>query len=138
MKSKFLYIIIALLVVFTILAFFLFLSDKPNTQLPNNSNKPTGLAEAYKDCVRNFPQELCGMFSVETRADLYKVCSTFEAPSTELDTTLYPDNKLAVVRWQRGEDYITTYLPYETEADFNGCSESAKILLKHIQESTPQ
>ncbi len=69
-------------------------------------------------------------------AELYENCARVEIPETELDTTLDPENKIAVVRWWDGklQQNISIELPYELDRGFNGCSESAKKALRHLQE----
>ncbi len=135
MKSRFFWItILAIIVVFGALTFFL---SRNNTESPRNT---TDLMQTYKDCVRNFPSELCGMYSAEDRIKLYETCSRLTVPVTERDTTLYADNKLVVVRWldNVSQEDMTVYLPYEPETGFAGCSKSVKELLQHIQEIGPQ
>jgi len=88
-------------------------------------------AKAYDACIRKWPAELCKMHSSTERAKLYEICSKAEIPTTELDTGVYPDNKIARVSWEG----TTLYLPYEPETEFAGCSESAKSILKHIREA---
>jgi hypothetical protein len=63
-------------------------------------------------------------------------CKSAQIPVTELDTTLDPERKIVIVRWWDGElqKNIELTLPYYPETDFEGCSESAKRVLKHIQQ----
>lgn len=135
MKNRFFWItILAAIIVFGALAFFL---SRDNAESPGNTIIDS--MQAYKDCVRNFPSELCGMYSAEGRIKLYETCSRLTIPATERDTTLYADNKLVVVRWRDNisQEDMTVYLPYEPETGFAGCSESVKELLQHVQEIGP-
>lgn len=91
----------------------------------------------YKQCVEKFTSELCKMFEPEEKQKLYENCAKVEIPVTADDTALYPDLKIAVVRWWDNniQDNVAFYLPYEPEYDFSGCSPSAQEKLKHIQQS---
>lgn len=88
-------------------------------------------------CLQTFPSELCSMFVTEERKKLYADCAVAEIPKTADDTSLYYDQKIAVVRWwdTKIQDNKTLYLPYEPERDFAGCSESARTILKHLYET---
>ena len=70
------------------------------------------------------------------RAVLYENCAKAEIPLIELDTTLDSEDKVAVIRWWDGQTQqnVELKLPYEQEIDFAGCSESAKRVLRHLQE----
>lgn len=91
--------------------------------------------KTYSDCIRLWPIELCSMYIPVERVKLYDICAKIEIPKTELDTSVYPDNEIAVIRWwdNKLQQNITMHLPYEPEIKFAGCSESAKIILLDIQ-----
>ncbi len=105
--------------------------------MPQSKLGIENLIKAYKNCINRFSSDLCKMFISEERARLYDICAKAEIPKTELDTTVYPENKIAVIRWfdDKLQQSITLYFPYEPETEFAGCSMSAKSILKHIQES---
>jgi hypothetical protein len=77
------------------------------------------------------------MLIPEERVKLYDICVKIEIPERVDDTTVYPDNKIAVIRWwdDQLQQNITLCLPYEPETGFTSCSESAKSILKLIKES---
>lgn len=85
-------------------------------------------------CLQTWPLELCSMFVAEEREKLYEACAIAKIPETADDSSLYYDQKLAVVRWWDADiqDNVALYLPYEPENYFEGCSESAKEFLRHV------
>lgn len=96
---------------------------------------PSNATKGYKDCISRWPSDLCKMFISEERAKLYAICAQIEIPKRELDTGVYPENKIARISWWDGklQQNVTLYLPYEPEIEFNGCSETAKATLRDVQ-----
>lgn len=83
------------------------------------------------------PSDMNNRVTQKDRAtELYENCARAEIPETELDTTLDSENKIAMVRWWDGklQQNVSIELPYEPETGFASCSESAKRVLRHLQE----
>lgn len=131
-------------IMIVIIAAILFLSEfalKINKDIGGNKPQISEIKETdipiktYNDCAKLWPIEICGMYMPAERVKLYDICSKIEIPKTELDTSVYPNNKIAVIRWwnNKFQQNITMYLPYEPETKFSGCSESAKTILLDIQ-----
>lgn len=106
------------------------------TAIPFSKIETDSSIKAYEDCARKRPSDLCKMFSLEERAKLYNICAKAEIPKEADDSAVYPDLKIAVIRWRDGklQQNISVHLPYEPETGFAGCSESAKSALEHIRE----
>lgn len=73
----------------------------------------------------------------QERVKLYENRKTADIPPAEFDTTLDPENKIAIIRWWDGntQQNIELKLPYELETDFAGCSESVKQALRHLRDA---
>lgn len=102
-----------------------------------NKLETENLTKTREVCMNRFSSELCKMFISEERAGLYDICAKAEIPKAEYDTTVYSENKIAVIRWwdDKLQQNITLYLPYEPDMNFAGCSESAKEILQDIQKN---
>ncbi len=124
-----------MLIIFGAIAVVIFgFLNKINNEVQNLSSKTIETNE-YKNCISQFSTEFCKMFIPSERVKLYDICSKAKIPKTELDTGVYPKNKIARVSWWDSErqQNITMWLPYEPETEFVDCSESAKKILRDIQ-----
>ncbi|MBI5005244.1 MAG: hypothetical protein HZC03_01425 [Candidatus Lloydbacteria bacterium] len=68
---------------------------------------------------------------------LREICRTAEIPKGADDTSLDPQNQVVNVFWWDGvrQQNNQLQLPYEPETGFANCSDSAKVVLKHIQQT---
>lgn len=68
-----------------------------------------------------------------SKEDLRTLCGFVEMPQTD-DSTLIREKGVVTVWFTEYEPFQNRYLilPYEPETDFEGCSESAKIYLRHL------
>ena len=72
-----------------------------------------------------------------SRAELSENCANAQIPLTGERNTVYDSGKKTLeVSFWNGElqEDVLVILPYEPETDFAGCSDSAKNILRHIQE----
>jgi len=72
-----------------------------------------------------------------SRTELLEDCANAEIPLTGERNTVYDSKKKTLeVRFWNGElqEDVLVILPYEPETDFAGCSDSAKDILRHVQE----
>ncbi|MBT9175432.1 MAG: hypothetical protein DDT22_01109 [candidate division WS2 bacterium] len=135
MRNKNIFLlIIGLAIVGVVIYGFSNVGDQNTTPSTLEDERPI---KAYEDCTKKWPPDLCKMFIPEERIKLYDICAKTEMPKRVSDTTVYPDNKIAVIRWwdSQLQENIAIYLPYEPEAGFAGCSESTKSILEHIKET---
>lgn len=134
-NKKILFFIIGSAIIGGTIIYVLIIKDGRNTTLRNTSEINNQTIKAYKDCTNLWAPDLCKMLISEERAKLYDICAKIEIPKTEIDTSVYPNNKIAVIRWwdSNFQQNITLYLPYEPEIKFSNCSESAKTILRDIQ-----
>ena len=88
------------------------------------------------DCVNNKCEVLYSNEGI-SRATLLENCANAEIPLTGERNTVYDSEKKTLeVSFWNGElqEDVLVMLPYEPETDFAGCSDSAKDILRHIQE----
>lgn len=137
-NRKILFFIIGSVILGGAIIYILITKNGQNTTLHNASETSNQIIKVYKDCTDLWPSDLCKMFISEERTKLYDICAKIEIPKTELDTSVYPNNKIAIIRWwdSNFQQNITLYLPYDPENKFSGCSESAKTILRDIQKNT--
>ncbi len=72
-----------------------------------------------------------------SKAELAKNCAR-DIPREKIDDSfLDSENGIVRVSWWDNMigDNVFVVIPYEPESDFAGCSESVKVLLRHIQET---
>lgn len=74
--------------------------------------------------------------AMRARTELYNNCIGADIPETELDTITDTENEIAIIRWwdKEKQQSIELKIPYEPEKNFEGCSESTKRVLRHLQE----
>ncbi len=137
MRNRKIFLAIILIVIASIVVYSFISRDNSQNSTLQNKLRTENFTKAYENCINQFSLDLCKMFISEERARLYSICAKAEISKTELDTTVYPENKIAVIRWfdDKIQQTITLYLPYEPETEFAGCSAPVKSTLKHIQES---
>lgn len=70
------------------------------------------------------------------RAKLYENCARTEFPRSD-DSSFDPAERIYTIHYwdEKLQDNAKIELPYEPETGFAGCSESAKSILRHIQET---
>lgn len=72
----------------------------------------------------------------QERMQLYENCARTEFPRSD-DTLFDPEKRIiAIYYWdEKLQDNAKLELPFEPETGFAGCSESAKSIIWHIQET---
>ena len=78
-----------------------------------------------------------GQLPILPQSVLRVICRTAEIPKGADDTSLDSQNKIVNIYWWDGirQQNNQIQLPYEPETGFANCSDSAKVVLKHIQQT---
>ena len=73
----------------------------------------------------------------ENRTRLYENCAKYTTPPNSDDSGYNPIKKILTIYWWDGtlQQNMSIELPYEPETGFAGCSDPAKEILKHIQQT---
>ncbi len=113
-------------------------ADRIQTLIDAYESKCMYLCVEFKgyDCVNN-KCEVLYLDEGKNRAALLENCANAEIPLTGERNTVYDsENKTLEVSFWNGElqKDVLVIFPYEPETDFAGCSDSAKDILRHVQE----
>jgi len=139
MSKGSLYVIgIIVLVIVAGLVFFNLRDQEVDTNIEPTDGQIPAETLSYQQCLETWPSELCGMFDGAERQKLYASCAEVTIPPTADDVSVYPDLKIAVIRWwdDNLQDNIALYAPYEPETNFARCSASVQERLRSLQNAS--